>query len=329
MTATSLFLLTGEDTWQQRHYLQELVEQSLDPEWRTFNLESFNGEDIEASKLLENWLTPPFWGERRLIQAEFRTTETLNNTLGTLAAYLTTHTPETPNLMILIATSVDKRRKEVKSALKWFQHHEFPAIKPWNFEKELYPWIEQAARRKGKRIARQAQEILAHALGADKHSLEQTLDKLVTFLGPEPQIEAQHVRTLVTKTEADIFGFLEALAHRHTESALLHLHQQLLRDNPESIIASLAANLRMLYRARQLQHQQWSLDDIARETGQHAFRLKKNLELWHAYSLSGLEKGLRALLATQTQLHQGMRLSPTLALELWIQQFTQNTHTSS
>jgi DNA polymerase-3 subunit delta len=319
MSLERIFLLTGEDEWQRGRYLHGLVEKQLDPEWRDFNLERFNGDETEPARILESWLTPPFWGECRLLQVEFlRSPEALNTLMGVLGDYTDKHAPESPNYLVMLSESVDKRRKETKSLIKKIQHHDFQAIKSWNIEKELHPWIEEELRKAGKRISRPALQYLARALGTDKFALQQSIEKLLTFLGSETMLEESHVRALVTPTEADVFGLLECLAQRREAQALQDLHQQLLHESPEGILASLAANLRSLYRAKYLQTQKWGQEEIAKELGQHSFRLKKNLELWQGYSLKEIDGGLRRLLDLQTRMRQGLRLNPAMALELWL-----------
>lgn len=321
-TGLPIFLLTGEDSWQQRKFLQSLIEKHLEAEWRDFNLEIFSA-DTDPNSLLESWLTRPLWGSCRIIQVDFQhTPEALYQCLSVLNSYLASHTPETPNLFIMITENVDKRRKEVKQILSQITVQDFPVIKPWNIERDLYPWIEEQLRQAGKRVTRPALQYLASALGTDKHALHQTLEKLLIYLGDEPQLEESHVKALVTQTEADIFSLLELLARRKEEQAQIHLRHQLLRESPENLFASLAANLRILYRARYLQAQRWNLDEIARELNQHSFRLKKNLELWQDFSLPELESKLRRLLDLHTRMRQGFRLDPVLALEIWIHEFT-------
>lgn len=319
MSLERIFLLTGEDEWQQGKYLQNLIEKQLESEWRAFNLERFNGDETEPARILESWLTPPLWGDCRLLQVTFlRSPEALNALMGVLGDYTEKHAPESPNFLVLLSESVDKRRKETKNFVKKIQHHDFQAIKSWNIEKELHPWIEEELRKAGKRISRPALQYLARALGTDKYALQQSIEKLLTFLGSETLLEESHVRALVTPTEADVFGLLEGLAQRREAQALQDLNQQLLHESAEAILASLVANLRSLYRAKYLQTQKWGQEEIAKELGQHSFRLKKNLELWQNYSLKEVDQGLRRLLELQTRMRQGLRLDSAMALELWL-----------
>lgn len=327
-TKTLLYLLTGDDKWQQRKFIESLIEQHLEREWRDFNLETWS-TPIEPYHLLESWLTPPFWGTCRMIQVDFQHhPEALYPWLGVLHHYLETHTPTTTNLLIMITESLDKRKKETKLILPHITLCDFPVIKSWNIEKELYPWIEEQLKQAGKHITRPALQYLASALGTDKYALHQTLEKLLTYLGDEAQLEEHHVRALVTQTEASVFSLMEFLARRDTAQAQIHLHHQLLREHPENLFASLASNLRTIYRARYLHTQHWNLEAIAENLNQHSFRVKKNLELWQNFSLSELESRLRRLLALHTRTHQEVNLNPVMALEIWIQEFAHPAYTS-
>jgi len=310
-----LYLILGTDAYARQNKIHELTGQWLAPEWQDLNLERYDHSQSIAT-VLDGWLTPPFWGERRVIVAEVQG-DVLQELLTELGKRCAQGAPDTENILIMSAEKVDKRRKGLKDLLKQIEVIEFSEVKRWNVQKELYPWVDQQLQAQGKRISRQALKELVEASGTDKFLLRQQLDKLLMYLGADPQIELEMVQKLVPRTESDIFLLLELLAARQPEAAYGHLQTLLLREHPSKIMAALGTSLVRLYRTRWSAHLGQNHQDIAQELGLNPYVVKMDLQRWGSYRLESLEKGLKRLLELQTRTHQS-RLKPDLALEIWL-----------
>lgn len=311
----ALCFLLGSDSFARNEQLKTWVDAWLEPEWQELNLEKLDGSQ-PVSAVIDGWLTPPFWGERRVVVAEFQG-EALQTLLEELATLCRDKLPETDNRLVIHAESIDKRRKDAKELLKRAKVCEFQEVKRWNVEKELYPWIEEQVRRSGKRITRAAMEALVNACGSDKFALRQALDKLLIYLGDAVQIEVEPVQLLVSQTETDIFLLLELLASRNRDKAFSHLHTLLLKDHASKILSTLATMINRLFQARWLASLGETPQEIAQKLGQNPYVIKMDLQRWKNYRLEQLEAGLNRLLELQTRTRSS-RLDPELALELWI-----------
>src|SRR5690606_18911162 len=153
--------------------------------------------------VIDGWLTPPFWGSRRMLIAELQP-EPLGELLSELGTRFAAGLPETENILVISAERLDKRRKGLKALLQQAELVEFGEVKRWNVERELYPWIEGQLREQGKRSSRPALKELVEACGTDRYLLLQQLEKLLLYLGDQAQIELDAVRLLVPRTESDV-----------------------------------------------------------------------------------------------------------------------------
>lgn len=316
-----IWLLTGNDSYSRQEQLQHLLTQYVDPDWRDFTLERLDGDLVNAGTVVDAWLTPPFYGDRRVVVVEYvRTADGLSDVMQQVNQTLQQSTHPPANILILVADSLDRRRKETKAFLQWATHKEYLQTKSWNVEKELFPWIEEVLRQQKRRISRPAMERLVLAAGIDKNVLKQALDKLLVYLDERTLIEEKDVLLLIQPTEADVFGMLESLAKQQYGDAVNHLQQLLLREPAQKVIATLATVLRQLWRSKALLAQKHSVQDIATLLNQNLYVLKKNLALWEHYSAPVLEKRLQRLMEFDAQ-SKSTSLNAQLALELWLREF--------
>ena len=318
MLKEQLFIVTGNDYFARQECIKGIVAAKLSPEWIELNLEKFDGSQ-GISAILDGWLTPPFWGERRVLLAELQSEET-NALLLALSEQIAKSPPQTDNVLILATDKIDKRLKANKSVLKLASLSEFAEIKSWNVQKELRPWIEQRVRSEGKHISRGAVDLLISDCGSNKFILQQSIEKILVYLGADPEINEGIVKKLVMQTESDIFLLLDLLAERKAGEAYIQLQTLLLSDAPEKVIATLGTMITKSYRVRWYQHLGHSSDEIAQQVKLHPYVVKMDLKRWAAFTLEHLESAMNYLLELQTRTRRS-RLKSGLALELWLGEF--------
>lgn len=310
-----LFFVVGPELFARQNQIQQWVQQWLEPEWQALNLEKHDGAQGIAP-VIDGWLTPPFWGSRRMLIAELQA-EPLGELLSELGTRFASGLPDTQNILVISAERLDKRRKGLKALLQQAELVEFGEVKRWNVERELYPWVEGELRARGKHISRPALKELVEACGTDRYLLQQQLEKLLLYIGDQPQIELDTVRLLVPRTESDVFYLFELIAARQAEGAYRQLQALLLREHPNKLISTLGTSMTRLFRTRWAAQQGQDSQAIASLLGLHPYVVKMDLQRWRSFSLEALEQGLQRLLSLQTRTRQ-TRLSPEQALEIWL-----------
>lgn len=310
-----IYVLTGTEAYGIKTALNKLIDKYIEPDWADFNLEYLEPQTTEAAELVDKWVMPPFGGDCRVLVIDIperqadKYLEEMTQKLEGL--------PEHHNVLIVSTVKLDKRKKWVKALLKQATHQDFEPIKPWNIEKELYPWIEEHLRQKEFRISYDALGALTEGLGVDKHALAQGLEKICVYLGEPQVIQLEHVTLLVNPVKSDIFKLLDLLALKQLGPAQEQLQRLLLQDKPGAILAGLGSQLQQIYRAKSLLALRWSQADIAKNIGMNPYRLKKVLAQWQKYSVKELGSKLRRLVELDAFSKQG-KFAQEWALELWI-----------
>lgn len=316
----SLYFVLGDDLYAREQQVQSLLKTHLEAEWRELNLEKHK-DPPQIAGIVDGWLTPPMWGERRVVVAEVQG-EILQDLLEALAAHLEPESgalPQTPNVLIIVAPTLDKRRKAGKALAKLAEVFDFQEVKRWNAFQVLGPWVQQQLRAVGKQIDPLALEYLVAASGADRYLLAQNVDKVLIYLDQQPRITLADVQQMVTPTETDIFLLMELLAKRDLGAVFQHLQTLLLREHPNKLMRTLSTSLQRLHRARWYAQQGESEQQIAKTLGLHPYVVKMDLQRWRSFSLSQLQSAMSLLLDLQTRTRTS-RLKPELALEIWLGQ---------
>lgn len=313
-------MITGNDVYAREAILKKYVNQFLEPEFASLNFEKYD-QPTETGPVFDAWITPPFWGERRVIHTHLNA-----EGMAELAQTIDDHLGAdfSPNNVLLIsAEGLDKRRKANKSLLKIATHIECEEIKRWNAHKVLAPWLREQVQSVGWSIMPDAVDYLIDACGTNKHLLQSALDKVLLYLD-EPDLSAakrsirlETVRQLVVQTESDIFLWLELIASRDHQAAFSHFHTLLLRENPNKILSTLGTSVTRLYRTLFYQSQGRSQADIAKLLGMNPYVVKMDLQRWQRFSLAKMTHSMQYLLDLQVR-SRSSRLKPELALEMWL-----------
>lgn len=318
-----LYLITGNDVYAREVTLKKYVDQFLEPEFASLNFEKYD-QPTETGPVFDAWITPPFWGERRVIHAHLNA-EGMAELAQTIADHMGPgFSPD--NVLLISAEGLDKRRKANKALLKIATHIACEEIKRWNAHKMLGPWVREQAQAAGWSIMPDAVDYLIDACGTDKHLLQSALDKVILYL-EEPEttkksaamrsIRLEVVRQLVVQTESDIFLWLELIARRDHQAAFSHFQTLLLRENPNKILSTLGTSVARLYRTLFYHSQGRNQADIAKMLGMNPYVVKMDLQRWQRFSLAKITHSMQYLLDLQVR-SRSSRLKPELALEMWL-----------
>ncbi len=207
------YFISGEDDYQKDDAVRQLVEATLEPGLRDFNLDTRRAVDLDAETLGVLLSTPPMMSDRRVIV--LREVNALKKEARrALDQYL--KSPASDLLLIMTAavgTRADTGLSSSATALqfdlltgdripKWISHHATSAL--------------------GIRITEPAVELLQAAVGSDLHQLAGELDKLASYVqGRGEEIGEDAVAAIVGvrrgETQADL---LDAVADRNVSRSL-------------------------------------------------------------------------------------------------------------
>lgn len=159
--------------------------------------------------------------------------------------YFAAPTPST--VLVLVAERVDARIKFGLDAKK--RGYLFEAAPP--DERDLGPWLEAEAKRRGTSFAPGAAATLALTVGANLTALSDALDRLQSYAGGRPITDADIDELVAASRGAGKFELPEAVADRDLARALALVHALAAQREPGLLTLSfIAMQIRKLARVR-------------------------------------------------------------------------------
>jgi DNA polymerase-3 subunit delta len=184
---------------------------------------------------------------------------------------------------------------------------------------KLSQWMQSKVDRQSSSISRQAINILIELIGSDLYTMDNEINKLVSFTAGR-MIEEKDVRMVVSAArEEDIFAMVDAIMDR--DSALgEQVLQKLLQTGavPSQILVMLARQVKMLILFKELKSQKRPLAIIQGQLGiTHGFVWEKISRQAGKYTIDRLKQIYQNLLETDLAIKTG-RFEGDLALDLLV-----------
>jgi DNA polymerase III subunit delta len=244
----AIYFYWGEDDFALQRAVKQLQEQTLDPDWSSFNFDRISGDagDAGVVQALNQALTPPFGMGSRLVWV--MNTHLTSRCSEELLAELDRTLPLIPDHTTLLLTSSGKpdgRLKVTKLLQKQAQVREFSPIPPWKTDL-IAQQVRQTAQAMGVKLDGGAIDLLVEAVGNNTRQLHSELEKIsllaTEIAGP---LTADQIAPLVTATSQSALKLAAAIRAGDTGGAL-ELVADLLRQNEPAlrIVATLIGQFR-------------------------------------------------------------------------------------
>ncbi|MEN6302532.1 MAG: DNA polymerase III subunit delta [Armatimonadia bacterium] len=122
----------------------------------------------------------------------------------------------------------------------------------------------------GKRIGIQSLNLLMQTVGADYDRMHQEIDKLIAYMGADPEISAQAVEACVLpEEERTVFNLTDAIGKRDVPAALeiirILLPEEANRGEAIGVVAQITRHLRLLWQTNYALKKARSLDHLSDE----------------------------------------------------------------
>lgn len=316
----NIYLFTGEEQHVKRSALEALRKNLLPEGMETLNESMLDGA-VSASRVIEEAETLPMMCDRRLVVvtdwAILRPGRVKNEEADAeqLAAWLPT-APDSCTLVLYMTDSADGRKKLTKEVEKYAQKVEFSLLEG----DELHRWISRRLKEQGKRISREAFDLLVTHTGRALTALGNELDKLSAYCGEREEITREDVERVVSAVSIDItvFQMIDCLLSGRRPRA--HALLRSLLDAGQSrlgIIGLLNRQMRLMTHVRTMSMAGIPAQQIAKTLGLSSFQMKRTAEQAARFKPDALEKGYRACVEAEYAIKSG-RAREDAALDLLI-----------
>lgn len=300
-----VYCLYGEDDYRREETLKHLIDALLAEGSKDLNLDQLLPGEAERGSILGSARTLPFLSARRVVLV--RDAESLSSMQQEeLLIYLNEPSPTT--CLVLSATRLDRRTRLAAALQKKGVVLHFDRGEAGSSRDSLIA----RAKALGKRLSPEALSLLIALTGDDLRQLLHNVEKAALFVGEREEIGPQDIEALVGETRArSIFQLTDAIGARDLEMALRCL-TSLLEDGEEplAILAMLARQIRLLFRAKGLQEQGSPSSQMA-----HMLRLPPGLvaslaEQGAALSWQWLSAALRCVARADLAIKTGRAKAP-------------------
>lgn len=259
-TPPRVYLLVGEETLLIDQALAELLDAVIPPGDRDLNLDIVRAAEVPIQDIITRMDTLPFFGAHRVVVVK-GADRWIAADQERVAAYLEQGPP--PSILILVAETLDRRRKLFGAAKRIGVVRDFPRLRAY----QRTSWVTARTTQQGGTIDRDAAEALVGLVGSDLRQLALELDKVMAYAGGQRVSRADVDAAAGRHAETTIFNLVDAIGDRKTSQALAHLVDILAEAAPPYVLFMIARQFRLLLRARALPAQRRDETALQRALG--------------------------------------------------------------
>ncbi len=294
-----VYLFHGEESFLADEATKMIIEKSLTEEERGFNLDIVYGSETTVREVVSHASSYPMVSERRVVVV--RGIEKLSlqeKEKELLTNYLENPSPTT--ILVLIASSVDMRKKPFTSVKK---NGLVIECKPM-YENQIIGWIGKRVREQGRVIDNDAVSLLAEYLNPSLREIQNELDKLYIFIGDRSSITAEDVAAVVgVSKDFNVFALQKAIGKQDLARSMEILQHMIeFGESPTMIIVMLTRYFLALMKISDLQAAGKSTQEQAREAGVHPFFLREYHEALGYFGDIKTQDAIRGLVIADERL---------------------------
>ncbi len=309
-----IYLFYGEEDFLIDECVQAIIEKTLDPGMKGFNLDVVYGSKAEAKDVIAHAASFPMMSERRVVVVkEFEKLVGSETGKEIITNYI--NKPLESTCFVLVSLEPDFRKKPFTDLKK---KAELVECKPL-WDNEVPSWIANRIHKLGKDANPEACRLLHAYVGNSLRSLQNEIEKLFIFVGEKKQIIPEDVTTIVGATKGyTIFELQNAIGRKDAKEAVKILEKMLEGgQSPQMIIVMLTRFFNQLWKLTDVKSKRMGDADIAKEIGVSPYFLKQYLEFSSRFTLDQIERNFKALLDADTVMKTTSRDSH-LVLDLLI-----------
>lgn len=256
------YLIVGDDAYLVDEALEQIIGESAD-----FSIDEF-GPDDGVPAITQALMTPSMFGSTRIVVVR-RAEEMGAPALREIAAYL-----EDPSPSACLVLASGKPLPQIVQAVKKIGR----VVDAGRGRRaDIVTWLAGEAKERGAKMSGEACAALVEAMGEERMALSLALEELLLAHGPNARLGPAEVRAQFRdRSDARVFGFVDAVAARNRGTALVELGKLLSQgEAPQAIFWTLARHFRMLIAAghaspsqlaESLRLPQWRAEKLARQS---------------------------------------------------------------
>ena len=297
-----IYFLFGPETFLIDEEVKRLLDQTLSPAARGFNLHIFSAEEHTPEEIIQAAQTLPMLSKYRFILIgdadHFDEDE-----IKPFIEYMRDPSPST--CLVMVAETLGPWKRHQREIEKAGEVGEFPRLKG----RSLVSWARKRMTEKGKVLSEEAADYLVEVAGDHLHDLENALEKAFLSVGKKEMVDLSDVEGLASEVKiSTVFDLMDAIGHQNLETALSILEKALesrsipFRKSEESskrmddpvplLLSMMARQYRNIWRVKEIASKHLGPAEVANELGTSPWNVRKLMEQGKYFSEASLREGI-------------------------------------
>ncbi len=256
-----IYVIAGKDTSLVNAECEKLLEKLLQPQQKATGLFTADPVSASASEVLDELRTAPFLTDKRVVIIK-NADDFISNNRQLLEKYF--DNPCSTGVLILTVSSWAENTKLAKKLPAVGKLISIIQPKSWQLPQYLERY---AADAHGKKLTKDAAQLLIELTGDELTRLYSEIDKLALFAGDEKIITVNHIESLIGHNRIfDAFEVIDAITAGNINKAVARLRNMFAEEkNAEyTVVGAFAFHFRRLFEAKALLEKGFSPDEIAK-----------------------------------------------------------------
>lgn len=320
-----VYLILGQEEYLAQRAYQMLM-QTIPEEEQDLNIGQYDMEITPLSEAVNDAMSIPFFGERRLVfinRPYFLTGENkrvpFEQDIDSLVKYLQ-QPEETTTLVIMAPYGKLDERKKVTKVLK--KQAVLIDVNPLQ-ENEVRSYLNNELMQAGYQMQPGALQSLLERTEAKLSLIMAELPKLFLLAQDDKLITQAQVERMVSRSlEQNVFGLVEFVLQKRLQDALTLYHDLLLqKEEPLKINAILLGQFRLLLQTAVLKQSNYDQGSIASSLKVHPYRVSLALKKLRYFRVRDLKRAYLGLVGIEEQL-KSTNQDPELLFQLFLLKYT-------
>ena len=305
-----VYVIAGQESSLVDAECDKLLDELLEPEQRTTGLFKADGGEVSVSEVLDDLRTLPFLTDKRVVVVR-NGDKFVSENRELLEKYFDSPCPT--GVLVLTVSSWPSNTKLARKLSKVGKLVKVTSPKPWQLPRRL---IQYASDAHGKKLAKEAAELLIELTGDELTRLYSEIDKLAVFAEGEKAITGKHVESLIGHNRLyNAFAVIDGCLTGDVAKAVNRLRNMFAEDKSAeyTVVGAFAFHFRRMFDAKVLLEKGVRTVEIA-----NRFRIWSNKDSFFSQlqklSLRQLGESLQQLADTDYAIKTG-RTKARVAIE--------------
>ncbi len=242
-----VYVIAGKEKSLVGASYHQLLDELLEPSQRTTGLYLADPAFVQACDVLDELRTAPFLTDKRVVAIK-EADNFISENRQVLEKYF--DAPCSTGRLILTVNSWKANTRLAKKLTKIGKLINVTQPKRWQLPKRL---IEYASEAHGKKLNRDAAELIVELTGDELPRLYNEIDKLALFADSEKSITQKHVESLIGHNRLfNAFTVIDAITDGRIETAVERLREMFAEDRTAeyTVVGAFAFHFRRMFNAK-------------------------------------------------------------------------------